>query len=328
MTSGQEHLRSYVEGDETKILELFEVVFKRKMSLNFWNWRFKNNPWAHGIITLAWDKDVLAGHYAVMPFQIQVQNLLIKAVFSMTTMTHPKYRGRGLFPRLAKRTYERARELGYKLVYGFPNAFSHRGFVNRLNWFDLGNVSLNSVEPVKTSEALKDARSNIISEKITLFSENVNQLWESTKSNFIIAIPRNTTFLNWRFAKHPETKYSMHLLKNENGELEGYYVLKIYEYNGHQKGHIVDYLLKDNHLFRDLLVFASDFFKSHEIQDLSFWMSRGLFNQLATDIKEIIKRTSMPEVFFGGLLFESFDGASFFQDLNNYYITMADSDVF
>lgn len=53
---------------------------------------------------------------------------------SGTTMTHPEYRGKGLFPVLARSTYARMKAANMAMVWGFPNAMSHRGFVRNLNW--------------------------------------------------------------------------------------------------------------------------------------------------------------------------------------------------
>jgi hypothetical protein len=328
MTFINEHIRSYERGNEKEILELFELVFGKKMSLDFWNWRFRDNPWANGIITLAWDKDVLASHYAVMPIHIQVKDALIKAVFSMTTMTNPEYRGKSLFPKLAKRTYETSKELGYKLVYGFPNAISHRGFVKKLKWFDLGNVPIYSLNTSNISKMQNHKNPYIVSEKIKSFSDSLNELWEVTRTKFTIAVPRNKTFLNWRFAKHPEIEYFMFLLRNEEEELVGYYVLKIFEFNGQKNGHIVDYLLLDGDLFRELLVYAGSFFMNQGIHNLSFWMNQDLFNNLTSEIQKSIKRFLMPGIFFGHSLFERFENSNLFRNFDNYYITMADSDVF
>ncbi|MFX1318096.1 MAG: GNAT family N-acetyltransferase [Promethearchaeota archaeon] len=328
MSFKSKDIRSYESGDEKEILELFERVFERKMSLNFWNWRFRDNPWAKGIITLAWDQSVLASHYAVMPVQVQVQNTLIKAVFSMTTMTHPEYRGKALFPRLARRTYETSNDLGYKLVYGFPNAISHGVFVKKLRWYDLGNVPIYSLDISCIPEFLKLTDPSITSEKITSFNDGVDELWNATRTNFPIAVPRTKMFLNWRFADHPEIEYPMFLLKNGKGELIGYYILKIFKSGREKKGHIIDYLLLDTVLFRDVLIYASDFFTNLGIQDVSFWMNQSLFQALEPEIQKVIKRHLMSEVFFGGLLFENFEGSELFKEFHNYYITMADSDVF
>ena len=134
--------RDYNSGDEYRILDLFKQVFQREMGLNFWRWRFLENPFGKAIIKLSFDRDILIGHYAVIPMDVQVQGETIKAVFSMTTMTHPEYSGKGIFTCLAEDNYRLCQDKGFNFVYGFPNRNSHQGFVRKLKWQDLGKLAI------------------------------------------------------------------------------------------------------------------------------------------------------------------------------------------
>lgn len=84
-------IKNYQKGDEKKIISLFELVFKRPMSLEQWQWRFENNPAGKYMIKLMWDGDVLAGHYAVSPIKMMVVEREILTTLSLTTMTNPDY---------------------------------------------------------------------------------------------------------------------------------------------------------------------------------------------------------------------------------------------
>ena len=142
-------IREYQPGDEHKIIELFKASYGKEMTLDEWYWRFRDNPFGHGIIYLAWDGDKLASHYAVLPRH----SMLCQ---SGTTMTHPDYRGQGLFPELAERTYEKAKKEKYALVFGFPNQQSHRTFIDKLGWTDVCEIpafrlDLPARKPIKTT---------------------------------------------------------------------------------------------------------------------------------------------------------------------------------
>lgn len=78
-------------------------------------------------------RDAVA-YYGVFPVGVQVAGARVLAAQSGDTMTHPKHQGRGLFTTLAKMAYERARESGIAIVFGFPNANSFPGFVRKLGW--------------------------------------------------------------------------------------------------------------------------------------------------------------------------------------------------
>ena len=94
-------IRNYSSGDEQKILELFSLVFKKEMSLDYWKWRFLDNPERMTMIKLMWDGDLLAGHYALSPMRLLIGDDVVLSGLSMTTMIHPKYFGKGIFTKLA-----------------------------------------------------------------------------------------------------------------------------------------------------------------------------------------------------------------------------------
>jgi acyl dehydratase len=116
------------------ILELFKRCFNSEMDEILWQWAYIDNPNGEPIVSLYFEKDVLIGHYAVIPVSLTHQQRTIKAVLSMTTMVDAKYRKYGVFVDQANIVYKKAASLGYKLVYGFPNKNSSPGFKKRLGW--------------------------------------------------------------------------------------------------------------------------------------------------------------------------------------------------
>ncbi len=81
--------------------------------------------------------------YVVFPQIVRtVSNDSFLVAQSGDTMTSPSHRGRGLFIRLAKKTYELSRAKGVSVVYGFPNSASFSGFQKKLNWIFPYNMSV------------------------------------------------------------------------------------------------------------------------------------------------------------------------------------------
>lgn len=72
--------------------------------------------------------------YGVIPTLLWHEGKSIIAAQSADTMTHPDYRGLGLFVKLANHTYTLCKLEGVRLVFGFPNQNSLPGFMNKLNW--------------------------------------------------------------------------------------------------------------------------------------------------------------------------------------------------
>lgn len=73
-------------------------------------------------------------HYGVIPCFIQYKTDIMLAAQSADTMTHPKYRYKGMFVDLSNKTFDLCRELGIRLIFGFPNQNSYHGAVNKLGW--------------------------------------------------------------------------------------------------------------------------------------------------------------------------------------------------
>ncbi|WP_066164084.1 GNAT family N-acetyltransferase [Aliarcobacter cryaerophilus] len=117
-----------------KIFELFLRCFDRNMDQELWQWAYIKNPNGNPIVSLYFDKDKLIGHYAFIPVSLIYKQKKIKAVLSMTTMIDFKYRKYGIFKSMAEETNQKAIELDYKLVYGFPNKQAAPGLKKRLDW--------------------------------------------------------------------------------------------------------------------------------------------------------------------------------------------------
>lgn len=140
-------IRDYTNGDEIEIVKLFELVFGKPMSLEYWTWRFRDNPCSKYAIKLMWNEQELIGHYAVSPVMLDVEGVAQLTGLSMTTMTHPGYTGLGIFQQLSEALYKDMKDmLGMTAVWGFPNNNSHRGFIKNLEWKDIGVIPMMSCE--------------------------------------------------------------------------------------------------------------------------------------------------------------------------------------
>jgi len=116
------------------IIELFEICFNAALDINLWNWAYIDNVCGNPVVSLVYHGNRLVGHYAIVPIRLQYGGKIIQSGLSMTTMVDAAYRRHGLFIQQANEVYDKAKELGYLLVYGFPNLKSAPGFKKRLNW--------------------------------------------------------------------------------------------------------------------------------------------------------------------------------------------------
>lgn len=124
-----------------EFVELFKTSFGKPISAS--EVEVKYNTKAFGVEYLgymAYHNETAIAYYGVLPVPFVLNGKNVIAVQSADTMTHPDYRRHGLFPLLAKKTYELAKQEGASFVFGWPNQNSYPSFKNKLDWRDLGNM--------------------------------------------------------------------------------------------------------------------------------------------------------------------------------------------
>jgi GNAT superfamily N-acetyltransferase len=129
-----------VRADLPKLRDLFEASFGQRRDGAYDEWRFLGTPDGPAPTMVAEDGDRFAGSYTVSPTTLDIGGERVRGAQSMDTMTHPDYRGQGLFTRLALACFDRLREEGYEVLYGFPNESSYPGFIRRLQWEHVTDV--------------------------------------------------------------------------------------------------------------------------------------------------------------------------------------------
>lgn len=97
-------------------------------------WQYLQNPDGNAVGYNAWAGEVLAGHYVTIPLRAELFGKEEKGLLSLNTATHADHRGKGLFTKLARTTYEKATEDGYGFVVGVANANSTHGFIKKLGF--------------------------------------------------------------------------------------------------------------------------------------------------------------------------------------------------
>lgn len=310
-------IREYQSGDEKIIIELFQLVFQKEISLEFWKWRFNNCPFGKAIIYLAFENENLVGHYAIHPVDLSVENYPIKAVFSMTTMIHPLHQRKGLFSRLASMAYEKASSLGYELVYGFPNKNSYHGFMKNLEWRDMGKMNMLEIK----NRGLDNIHSNLEFKKIHEPSQ-IDDLFLDSHKNYVI-VPRTHNFIQWRFFSKPSDEYNVYkIMQNDNCVC--YFVLKKFG----SIIHVVDLIGKCNDdIVKTILSIINDLCNQEGLSDVTCWLNEtsefyNLFLRYGFSIRE-------SETYFGFKNFITNDRIlSVLTQKKKWYLTMADSDVY
>lgn len=312
--------KPYQYGNEKDICELFYNVYKSHLTSENWNWRFRNSPSGQGKISLSWHDSVLSAHYAVTSVNFSIEGKNCKTGLSGTTMTHPDYRGLGLFPILAEDVYSLMKSDGFAMVWGFPNNMSHRTFVKNLGWEDIYEIPFFRLK----LDVVKDIpkRNNDIM-FIERFDDRFDNLWDVARNNYSIIGYRDKKQLNWRYVDKPDSNYSI-VSYVHAGNLIGYLVFK--QYN--EELQIVD-ILTANTDANDGLTLVLEVVRlaiEMKLKSVSMWLN--LNTPLHRELEKYGFINDAPVTYFGArLLTESIQESHVF-NMRNWYITMGDSDVF
>jgi GNAT superfamily N-acetyltransferase len=218
-------IRAAEASDLDALRVLYRATWDYERPAAFDRWRYLTSPDGLCPVALAMDGDRLAGAYSLWPVKIRVGRETVLGAQSMDTMTHPDYRGQGIFTDLALACFEIAASRGFEILYGFPNPLSYPGFVRRLNWDHTGNMT-HWIRPLRPSghpripsylgpvadaavHLLPTGRSRgfevVVGRPADSALETLLARWrEDTKG---CAIARDLSWLDWRYAEAAANQY-------------------------------------------------------------------------------------------------------------------------
>lgn len=310
-------VKEYKDGDEEKIIDLFEDIFNQNMSLEYWKWNYDNELFSEKYINLMWDNTTLAGHYAIIPVNMIINKKMVKTGLSMTTMTSSQYKKKGIFKTLASDLYSKINN-EVDLVWGFPNNNSIHGFLKYLNWKQIMDI------PMYTCQTYKSNSSNPNIKSIDKFDEKFDSLFESVKNKYKIIVCRDSKYLNWRYEENPQNKY-LYLVYEKDDNYLGYCIYKLYKNeNGKEQCDIVDMLAINGQIFTEILGYTLNRMADIKVEQANLWMNNSEFLKCA-------KRVGFNETDFKTHVACKINCDNLDEDIYNYsnwYLTMGDSDVF
>ncbi len=143
----------------------------------------------------------------------------------MDTMTHPDYRNRGLFIKLANMTYDFVeKKEGAALFIGIPGSNSFYGFVKKLGWDNPINIKYIFNHTLILQWRLLFSYSKSLEIKvIENFEKEADHLF---KSSSLVSKKLNADILNWKFSNHPLLKFHKYVIKKEK-EIVGVAILEV-----------------------------------------------------------------------------------------------------
>ena len=200
---------------------LFREVFGKEIAHNFIEWRYFSSPYAGPIMYVARDNSgKLIANYSASAVPMSIDGKVVLSLLSMSTMTHPKYCGKGIFTRLACELYREEKEK-FDCIWGFPNANSHASFITKLGWTDLYEVPTKSINFNVISD-LKLPKYIVEDDQFSLNYPDQVGLSEN------ISVIKNANYLRWRYRDNPINRYKCFAFTDDGATVKGFAVVKIF----------------------------------------------------------------------------------------------------
>ena len=108
-----------------------------KLSRRYLEWLYFSNPLGDVVGFDAMDGNVLVAHYACIPTRVDGKIGLL----ALNTATHPSYRSRGIYKKIALKTFENWSS-DFNFVVGVANKLAAKACVRHLGFSEIGRLNL------------------------------------------------------------------------------------------------------------------------------------------------------------------------------------------
>lgn len=133
-------VRTFDPADRATFLSMYETIFGRERSADWFRWKFRENPAAdHVPVIVATDGDEPVGFRSFFAQGMRAGDAVFPAFQPCDTMVHPDHRNQGLFDRMNERAVERYADGAPAFFFNFPNEHSKRGN-QKHGWREIGTV--------------------------------------------------------------------------------------------------------------------------------------------------------------------------------------------
>jgi len=290
-----------------KLKLLYTASYGRKRSLKYFRYRLNENPFGKAIAYVMKYNDILVGFYAITPIKLNIDQKSILGGYSFLSMTHPDHSKKGIFQKLAKKTFQEAKKQKYNFILGFANKTSFHIFTKKL--------SFKQIFPLNHLEIKIDPNPSF-SIQISNTNRHPDKLWDNYNSkNELISIEKNHNYIQWRF-KNPLYKYYIFSSKNE------YFVYKKFD----NTLHILDFFgIESEQFYKNLLDIANVLSKKLGCEKITLWIPK---NHNLLKSPKIIKTKKLHTYSFLIIKILNKKLSSNMCKINNWYYSMSDSDVF
>jgi hypothetical protein len=311
--------RTYEEGDEGDILQMYNRVFPATQSARRWRWAFRSGPVNRMDVILALAGTRIIGQSAGVPQRLERDGCMLSASRIQNVGVDADFRGRGIFLETISRLTDSLQKSGVDCIVGFPNdnslpAFLKLGYRHLFDVFQFhGPVPKATVDEGLTAE---------ISEARNFQTSDITFIERALPAAGILRTVRDAAYLSWRYAPESGNAYWVTRVCR-NGELAGFAVSK-----GYEAGRSVDILEfvtdGDPAVARALLSATATSYGRGADGGITLWAMDHYreFEYLRSSGFTATNRSSH-------FIWKDLSGRSGLREARaDFYLTMGDSDVF
>ena len=293
---------------------LFHDSFGKSIDPAYFDWRYINNHKEQLLFSLEVDAQTVAASYSAFPVDLECDGEVVRTALSMTTMTHPEWRGKGLFPKLATELYSQSKgEIA--AVWGFPNANSHSTFINKLEWLDIYEI------PTMALDLAKVQGGHFQDDSLVKRDDDFLEEYSHQHNDGLIRVHKSREYLRWRYAENPVNSYENHVI-SERGIVSSYVVTKAFG----RSIDVVDMCFSNASEAKALLGHLIKKSVSDEMVSINCWMPTHHWSHA---ILERLGFTNVaPITYFAGRKLNPEKLPEQWASYRGWYLQMGDSDVY
>lgn len=207
---GELTIRAPSAGDQEAILRLLKVGLGEggvPRDHAFWTWKHLASPFGPSYLLVAEAEGVIVGLRAFMRWTWWSGEREVPAVRAVDTVTHPDWRGRGVFTRLTLEMIERVRSEGVAFVFNTPNDRSRPGYL-KMGWVRVGRITpwVRPRRLLRRSRRPQEA-STPPSVSDLLSAPGIDRLLSATPDDGRLTTRPDRAYLRWRYADIPGIRY-------------------------------------------------------------------------------------------------------------------------
>ena len=273
-------VRSYQAGDEEQILALFNRVFHQARRMEHWRWKFLGNP-AGRQITLAVAGDRIVGQFAGLPAAAAGPGGPFVLSQGIDHMVDPEFQKRGVFAAMTRHFTDAWLPPAHDVVfYSYPLAHKH-SIDQRISRAELVHPvtalrsDLGAREPSSSAGSWQTWRHRVV--QVSRFAPSVDRLWRRLSPAAGVAIVRDATYLNWRYADCPDVPYTLLQVESRiSGRPLGLAVLR-YGWFDEPIAPLLELIApaRDDAALRLLLAACHELARTQGVTSVKAWIPRG-----------------------------------------------------